>query len=146
MESNEALNATLNRKRNSATGRIDLAEFKWASLNTSYELEEAFAKEPLLTVDDKPIGLSDWQRSTTARTWKIGILSQQESFLSGGVNLTANLARRMLKAHTDLGADTTTQLADVNLQLTPLSRAIDIEISYEYSHTGGVIFYLHKME
>ena len=131
VESNEALNATLNRKRNRATGRVDLAEFKWASLNTSYELEEAFAKEPLLTVDDKPIGLSDWQRSTTARTWKIGILSQQESFLSGEVNLTANLARRMLKAHTDLGANTTTQLADVNLQLTPLSRAIDIEISYE---------------
>ena len=131
VESNEALNATLNRKRNRATGRVDLAEFKWASLNTSYELEEAFAKEPLLTLDDTPIGLSDWQRSTTARTWKIGILSQQESFLSGGVNLTANLARRMLKAHTDLGANTTTQLADVSLQLTPLSRAIDIEISYE---------------
>ena len=131
VESNEARNATLNRKRNRTTGRIDLAEFKWASLNTSYELEEAFAKEPLLTVDDKPIGLSDWQRSTTARTWKIGVLSQQESFLNGGVSLTANVARRMLKAHTDLGANTTTQLADVNLQLTPLSRAIDIEISYE---------------
>ena len=131
VESNEARNATLNRKRNRATGRVDLTEFKWASLNTSYELEEAFAKEPLLTVDDMPIGLSDWQRSTTARTWKIGILSQQESLLGGGVNLTANLARRMLKAHTDLGANTTTQLADVNLQLTPLSRAIDIEISYE---------------
>ena len=131
MESNEARNATLNRKRNRATGRIDLADFKWASLNTSYELEEAFAKEPLLTVDDEPIGLSDWQRNTTARTWKIGILSQQQSFLNGGVNLTANIARRMLKAHTDLGADTTTQLADVNLQLTPLSRAIDIEIAYE---------------
>ena len=131
VESNEARNATLNRKRNRATGRIDLADFKWVSLNTSYELEEAFAKEPLLTVDDEPIGLSDWQRNTTARTWKIGILSQQQSFLNGGVNLTANIARRMLKAHTDLGADTTTQLADVNLQLTPLSRAIDIEIAYE---------------
>ena len=131
VESNEARNATLNRKRNRATGRVDLSELKWASLNTSYELEEAFAKEPLLTVDEEPIGLSDWQRSTTARTWKIGILSQQESFLNGGVNLTANLARRMLKAHTDLGANTTTQLADINLQLTPLSRAIDIEISYE---------------
>ena len=131
VESNAARNATLNRKRNRATGRVDFAEFKWASLNTSYELEEAFAKQPLLTVDDMPIGLSEWQRSTTARTWKIGILSQQESLLGGGVNLTANLARRMLKAHTDLGANTTTQLADVNLQLTPLSRAIDIEISYE---------------
>ena len=131
VESNEARNAALNRKRNRATGRIDLAEFKWASLNTSYELEEGFAKEPLLTVDDESLGLSDWQRSTTARTWKIGILSQQQSFLSGGVNLTANIARRILKAHTDLGADTTTQLADVNLQLTPLSRAIDIEIAYQ---------------
>jgi len=131
VESNEARNATLNRKRNRATGRIDLADFKWASLNTSYELEEAFAKDPLLTVDDEPIGLSDWQRNTTARTWKVGILSQQQSFLNGGVNLTANIARRMLKAHTDLGADTTTQLADVNLQLTPLSRAIDIEVAYE---------------
>ncbi len=131
VESNEARNAMLNRKRNRATGRIDLADFKWASLNTSYELEEAFAKEPLLTVDDEPIGLSDWQRNTTARTWKVGILSQQQSFLNGGVSLTANIARRMLKAHTDLGADTTTQLADVNLQLTPLSRAIDIEIAYE---------------
>ena len=131
VESNEARNAGLNRKRNRATGRVDLADFKWASVNTSYELEEAFAKEPLLTVDDEPLGLSDWQRNTTARTWKVGILSQQQSFLSGGVSLTANIARRMLKAHTDLGADTTTQLADVNLQLTPLSRAIDIEIAYQ---------------
>ncbi|MYB94237.1 hypothetical protein F4054_06455 [Candidatus Poribacteria bacterium] len=131
LESNEARNATLNRKRNRAIGRVDLVEFSWVSVNTSYELEEAYAKEPLLTVDDAPLGLSDWQRSTTARTWKVGLFSQQKSFLSGGVNLTANLARRMLKAHTDIGADTTTQLADINLQLTPLSRAIDIELTYE---------------
>ena len=131
LESNEARNATLNRKRNRAIGRVDLVTFSWVSVNTSYELEEAYAKEPLLTVDDAPIGLSDWQRSTTARTWKVGLFSQQKSFLSGGVNLTANLARRMLKAHTDIGADTTTQLADINLQLTPLSRAIDIELTYE---------------
>ena len=131
LESNEARNATLNRKRNRAIGRVDVVTFSWVSVNTSYELEEAYAKEPLLTVDDAPIGLSDWQRNTTARTWKVGLFSQQKSFLSGGVNLTANLARRMLKAHTDLGADTTTQLADINLQLTPLSRAIDIELTYE---------------
>ena len=131
LESNEARNATLNRKRNRAIGRINLVDFSWVSVNTSYELEEAYAKEPLLTVDDEPLGLSDWQRSTTARTWKVGIFSQQKSFLSGGVNLTANLARRMLKAHTDLGADTTTQLADIRLQLTPLNRAIDIEFTYE---------------
>ena len=131
LESNEARNATRNRKRNRAIGRVDLVKFSWASVNTSYELEEAYAKEPLLTVDDAPIGLSDWQRSTTARTWKVGLFSQQKSFLSGGVNLTANLARRMLKAHTDIGADTTTQLADINLQLTPFSRAIAIELTYE---------------
>jgi hypothetical protein len=131
LESNEARNATLNRKRNRAIGRVDLVKFSWVTVNTSYELEEAYAKEPLLTVDDAPLGLSDWQRSTTARTWKVGIFSQQKSFLSGGVNLSANLARRMLKAHTDIGADTTTQLADINLQLTPLSRAIDIELTYE---------------
>ncbi|MCY3741924.1 MAG: hypothetical protein OXH00_12955 [Candidatus Poribacteria bacterium] len=131
LESNEARNATLNRKRNRAIGRVNLVEFSWVSVNTSYELEEAYAKEPLLTVDDTPIGLSDWQRSTTARTWKVGLFSQQKSFLSGGVNLTANLARRMLKAHTDIGANTTTQLADINLQLTPFSRAIDIELTYE---------------
>ena len=129
--STEARNARLNRKRDRAMGRINLVDFSGFSVNTSYELEEAFAKEPLLTVDDEPIGLSDWQRSTTARTWKVGVFSQQKSFLGGGVNLSANLARRMLEAHTDVGSNTTTQLADINLQLTPLSRAIDIEIRYE---------------
>ena len=131
VESNEPFNAALNRKRNRTIGRINLVDFKWASFDTSYELEEAFAKEPLLTVDNEPIGLSDWQRNTTARTWKVGVFSQQESFLKGGVDLTANIARRMLKAHNDLGANTTTQLADISLQLTPLSRAIDMEITYE---------------
>ena len=131
VESNEPYDATRNRKRNRTTGRINLVDFKWASFDTSYELEEAFAKEPLLTVDSEPIGLSDWQRSTTARTWKVGVFSQQESFLKGGVDLTANIARRMLKAHNDLGANTITQLADISLQLTPLSRAIDMEITYE---------------
>ncbi len=131
LESTEALNASLNRKRDRSIGRIDLVDFSWLSVNTSYELEEAFAKEPLLTVDDEPIGLSDWQRSTTARTWKVGLFSQQKSFLGGGVNLRANLARRMLEAHTEFGSNTTTQLADINLQLTPLSRAVDIELRYE---------------
>ena len=131
LESTEARNATRNRKRNRAIGRVNLVDFSWVSINTSYELEAAYAKEPLLTVDNEPIGLSDWQRSTTARTWKVGLFSQQKSFLSGGVNLSANLARRMLKAHTDIGANTTTQLADINIQLTPLNRAIDIEFTYE---------------
>ncbi len=130
VESNEALNAALNRKRNRTIGRVTLAK-DWASFDTRYELEEAFKKEPLLTLDTEPIGLSDWQLSTTARTWKVGAFSQQESFLKGVVNLTANVTRRVLKSHNALGAKTTTQLADISLQLTPLSRAIDMEITYE---------------
>ncbi|MDE0554749.1 MAG: hypothetical protein OXI24_11065, partial [Candidatus Poribacteria bacterium] len=130
VESTEARTALLNQKRNRATGRLNLAQ-DWASFDTSLSLEEAFAKEPLLTIDNESIGLSDWQPSTTARTWKVGVFSQQASFLKGGMDLTANVARRMLEAHNELGADTTTQLADVSFQLTPLSRAIDIEITYE---------------
>ena len=80
VESNEARNATLNRKRNRAIGRINLVDFSWASLNTSYELEEAYAKEPLLTVDDEPIGLSDWQQSTTGRTWKSASFHSRNPF------------------------------------------------------------------
>ncbi len=130
VESTEARNALLNQKRNRATGRLNLAQ-NWASFDTSLSLEEAFAKEPLLTIDNESIGLSDWQPSTTARTWKVGIFSQQASFLKGGMDLTANVARRMLEAHNELGTDTTTQLADISFQLTPLSRAIDMEITYE---------------
>ena len=127
LESNDAQNAIRNRMRNRSTARVNLVGFKWASLHNSYELESAFAKEPLLAVDGEALGISDWQRDTTARTWKMGIFSQQGKW----VNLTTNLARRRLKAHTELGTDTTTQLADIALQLTPLSRAIDAEITYE---------------
>ena len=127
LESNDAQNAIRNRRRNRSTARVNLVGFKWASLHNSYELESDFAKEPLLAVDGEALGISDWQRDTTARTWKMGIFSQQGKW----VNLTTNLARRRLKAHTELGTDTTTQLADIALQLTPLSRAIDAEITYE---------------
>ncbi len=127
LASNDAQNAIRNRRRTRSTGRINLVGFKWASLNTSYELESAFAKEALLALDGEALGISDWKRDTTARTWKMGIFSQQGKW----VNLTTNLARRRLKAHTELGTDTTTQLADIALHLTPLSRALDVEITYE---------------
>ncbi len=127
LESKDAVQATRNRKRNRSTGRINLVDFKWASFNTSYELERAFAKEPLLTLDGETLGITDWQNHTTARTWKIGIFSQQGKW----GNLSTNLARRILKAHTELGSDITTQLADINVHLTPLSRAIDVEVTYE---------------
>lgn len=119
--------AARNRRRNRTSGRVNLVDFKWVSVHTSYELERAFAKEPLLTLDGETLGTSDWMRSTTARTWKVGLFSQQGNW----VNIKTNLARRMLKAHSDLSTDTTTQLADATIQLTPFSRAIDVEATYE---------------
>ena len=52
------------------------------SVQSSYELEQAYAKEPLLTVDDESLGISDWMRSTTARTWKVGLFSQQRQWVN----------------------------------------------------------------
>ncbi len=119
--------AALNRKRNRSAGRVNLVKFKWASINTSYEIETGFAKTPLLTVDGETLGVSDWMQQNTARTWRVGLFSQQGQWASVRTNLT----RRIVKSHTDLGPELTTQLADVTLQLTPLSRAIDIELTYE---------------
>ena len=119
--------AARNRRRNRSSGRINLVNFKWVSIQSSYELEQGFVKEPLLTVDDTNLGISDWMRSTTARTWKVGLFSQQRQW----VNVRTNLSRRSVKAHSELGTDATTQLADMNIQLTPFSRAIDAEVTYE---------------
>lgn len=125
--STDDFSAFRNRRRNRTSGHINMIDFKWAAIQTSYELEQSFGKEPLLTLDGENIGISDWLRSTTARTWKVGLFSQQGNW----VNLRTNLARRMVKAHSDLGTDITTQLADTTIQLTPFSRAIDAEITYE---------------
>ncbi len=119
--------ASRNRRRNRTSGRINLVDFKWVSVNTSYELEQSFAKEPLLTLDGETLGISGWMRATTGRTWKVGLFSQQGNW----VNVRTNLARRMVKAHSELGADTTTQLADTTLNFTPFNRAINFEVTYE---------------
>ncbi len=119
--------AARNRRRNRSSGKINLVDFKWVSVQSSYELEQAYAKEPLLTVDDESLGISDWMRSTTARTWKVGLFSQQRQWM----NVRTNISRRMVKAHSELGTDSTTQLADMNIQLTPFSRAIDAEVTYQ---------------
>ncbi len=119
--------AARNRRRNRSSGRINLVDFKWFSVQSNYELEQAYAKEPLLTVDDESLGISDWMRSTTARTWKVGLFSQQRQW----VNIRTNISRRIVKAHSELGTDSTTQLADMNIQLTPFSRAIDAEVTYQ---------------
>jgi len=119
--------ASRNRRRDRTSGRVNLVDFKWVSVNTSYELEQSFAKEPLLALDGEALGISDWMRATTARTWKVGLFSQQGTW----VNIRSNLARRMVKAHSELGADTTTQLADTTLNFSPLNRAINVEVTYE---------------
>ncbi len=119
--------AARNRRRNRSSGRINLVNFKWVSVQSNYELEQAYAKEPLLTVDDESLGISDWMRSTTARTWKVGLFSQQRQW----VNIRTNISRRIVKAHSELGTDSTTQLADMNIQLTPFSRALDAEVTYQ---------------
>ena len=125
--STDDFSAFRNRRRNRTSGQVNLVDFKWVSVNTNYELEQSFAKEPLLTVDGENIGISDWLRSTSARTWKVGIFSQQGNW----VNLRTNLARRTVKAHSELGIDTTTQLADTTLNFTPFNRTIDVEVTYE---------------
>ncbi len=119
--------AVRNRRRNRTSGRVNLVDFKWVSINTSYELERAFGKEPLLTLDGETLGISDWMRSTTARTWKVGLFSQQGQW----INIKTNLARRTVKAHSELGTDVATQLADATIQFTPFNRAIDAEVTYE---------------
>ena len=119
--------AAHNRRRNRSSGSINLVNFKWVSVQSSYELEHAFAKEPLLTIDDESLGISDWMRSTTAQTWKVGLFSQQRQWM----NIRTNISRRRVKAHSELGTDSTTQLADMNIKLTPFSRAIDAEVTYQ---------------
>ena len=125
--STDDFTAFRNRRRNRTSGRVNLIKFEWVSIHTSYELEQSFAKEPLLALDGENIGISEWMPSTTARTWKIGLFSQQRNW----VNLRTNLARRIVKSHSELGSDTTTQLADTTLQFTPFNRAIDAEVTYE---------------
>ena len=119
--------AARNRRRHRSSGKINLVNFRWVSVQSSYELEQTYAKKPLLTVDDESLGISDWMRSTTARTWKVGLFSQQRQW----VNVRTNVSRRMVKAHSELGTDSTTQLADMNIQLAPFSRAVDAEVTYE---------------
>jgi hypothetical protein len=133
--------ANLNRKRNISTARIDLADFQWASINTSYALEDAYGKDDLLTVDGKALGFSDWKLTSTARTWTIGLFSQPRKW----ANFSTNLSQRVFReregaagalpspadAQQGLGSDSKTQLADINLRLTPFNRALDGEITYE---------------
>ena len=121
----------LNRKRNISTGRINLADFQWASINTEYSLEEAFDKEPLIVVDEETLAFSDWKQMTSAKTWTVGFFSRPRKW----TNFSANLSRRLFESQRSAGADSTTQLADINLRLTPFNRALDGEMVYELDKT-----------
>ena len=121
----------LNRKRNISTGRINLADFKWASINTEYSLEEAYDKEPLIVVDEETLAFSDWKQMTSAKTWTVGFFSRPRKW----TNFSANLSRRLFESQRAEGADSTTQLADINLRLTPFNRALDGDMVYELDKT-----------
>ena len=120
-------NVNLNRKRNISTARLDLVEFRWVSVNTKYAIEEAFDKEPLLTVDGKALGFSDWQSATNARTWTVGLFSQPRKW----ANVSTNISRRVFQAQRGPASDSRTQLADIEMRLTPFNRALDGQLIYE---------------
>ena len=117
----------LNRKRDISTGRLDLVDFRWVSVNTKYAIERAFDKEPLLTLDGKALGFSDWQSATSARTWTVGLFSQPRKW----ANVSTNISRRVFKAQRGPNSDSTTQLADIEMRLTPFNRALDGQLTYE---------------
>ena len=120
-------NVNLNRKRNISTARLDLVDFRWASINTKYAIENASDKEPLLTVDGRALGFSDWQPATKARTWTVGFFSQPRKW----VNISTNISRRVFEAQRGSGSDSRTQLADIEMRLTPFNRALDGQLTYE---------------
>ena len=117
----------LNRKRNISTGRMDIVDSKWTSINTQYSLEESFRKEDLLTVDGDSLGFSMWKLETIARTWRIGLFSQPRNW----ANLSTNISHRIFQARKKFSSDSTTQLADISLRLTPFNRALYSELTYE---------------
>ena len=125
LDLNDSVN--LNRKRNISTARLDLVDFRWVSINTKYAIEGAFDKEPLLTVDGKALGFSDWQPATKAQTWTVGLFSQPRKW----ANLSTNISRRVFKTQRGLESDTRTQLADIEMRLTPFNRALDGQLTYE---------------
>ncbi|MDE0504849.1 MAG: hypothetical protein OXI86_12280, partial [Candidatus Poribacteria bacterium] len=117
----------LNRRRNISTGRIDVANFKWASINSLLSTENSYGKEDLLTVDGETLAFSDWTLQTTARTWTLGLFSQPRKW----ANLTSNISRRVFESRHKLNTDSTTQLADISVRLTPFNRALYGELTYE---------------
>ena len=120
-------NVNLNRKRNISTARLDLVDFRWVAINTKYAIEDASDKEPLLTVDGRALGFSDWQPATKARTWTVGFFSQPRKW----ANISTNISRRVFEAQRGSGSDSRTQLADIEMRLTPFNRALDGQLTYE---------------
>jgi len=117
----------LNRKRHISNAFISLAEFKWVTVNAKYSWEESHEKDELLEIDGETLGFTDWKSSTQAKTWTIGVFSQPRKW----ANLSSNISRREFKAARGRLPNSTTQLADIEMRMSPLNRAIDLQISYE---------------
>ncbi len=111
--------------------QVDLQHQKWATLNYKYTYEISKKKQTLVAVDNRPLILSDWQRTSQAKAWSIGAFSQVRRW----VNFSSNLSRRRFKNYNGINVmippDTTTQLADINWRLTPIGGAVNFQVAYE---------------
>jgi len=125
LDPSDSLN--LNRKRRISKAFINLAEFKWATVNAQYGWEESHEKDELLEIDGETLGFTDWKSNTRAKTWTIGVFSQPRKW----ANLSSNISRREFKTTRGRLPDSTTQLADIEMRMSPLNRAIDLQINYE---------------
>ena len=125
LDPNDSLN--LNRKRRVSKAFINLAEFKWATVNAQYGWEESYEKDELLEIDGEMLGFTDWKSNTKAKTWTIGVFSQPRKW----ANLSSNISRREFKTIRGRAPNTTTQLADIEMRMSPLNRTIDLQINYE---------------
>ena len=111
--------------------QVDLQYQKLVTLDYKYAQERSKTRQTLLTVDNRPLMLSDWLKTSQAQTWSIGNFSQVRRW----VNFSSNLSRRRFRNYgrTDstVPPDTTTQLADINCRVTPLNGAINFQFAYE---------------
>ena len=119
-------NLNLNRKRRVSKAFVNLAEFKWATVNAQYGWEESYEKDELLEIDGEMLGFTDWKSNTKAKTWTIGVFSQPQKW----ANLSSNISRREFKTTRGRAPNTTTQLADIEMRMSPMNRTIDMQINY----------------
>jgi len=104
-----------------------LMELKWMDISGKFGIEESYKKKEKFLIDGTILSYGDWELDTNARTWMFNISSKPRNWIDSAMNLS----RRVFKTYGDTALDTTTNLADFNLRLTPLKRSIDLGINYE---------------